>query len=100
MRAKTVNESINNRPDLTRTPGGEKSVGAKLEPIISNIGEYVNDPQGLKDAFFEILDDENTHVSEMKKREYINAISRMHDFRRISQYLTNIYFKSANMGLR
>ena len=87
-----------NMPDITRIEDG-KSVSLRVEVLLKTADKYVNDPEGLKKEFYNILNDPTTHVSKMKAMKYKEDISRMYTFKRISEFLTNLYMRGAKLGL-
>ncbi len=106
MRAKIVKESLNETrvfstknpprkyPDLTKEEG---SVGQRLEKLIQTVDVYetVDD---LKDAFREIINAEDTHISDRKKIGYENDMRRQFSIEGMRKFLTNVYLKAANLG--
>lgn len=107
MKAKTIGETFNeNRvfstknkerkyPDLTQEEG---SLGQRLEKLIktADIYETLDD---LKNAFREIINAKDTHISDRKKAGYEKDIRRQYSIDGMRRFITNVYLKSANLGL-
>lgn len=83
------------QPDLTRTKGCEKSVGAKIETLVATCNQYELDE--LKKKLTEILDDPNTSISKSKAYEYKNYMNRIYYKKDMMMFITNVYLAAAAM---
>lgn len=81
-------------PDLTKV---DKSVGNSIEGLISSMNNLTLEK--LKEAFLQIIEDPNTNISQVKINKYKMDLARIYDKYRMQKFITNIYLKSANLGL-
>lgn len=81
--------------DLTKV---DRSVGKLIEPLITNVLDYPN-VTALKDAFIEIIEHPKTHISKNKIFTYLDQLEHIRSLAKMQSFLTNIYCKSANLGL-
>jgi hypothetical protein len=84
--------------DLTRTVGTERSVGAKIETLVSNCNKYELDE--LKKRLTEILDDPDTYISKEKAAEYKNYMNRIYYKKDMMLFIGNIYLAAANLSTK
>jgi len=109
MKARTVRDSLvlmetviispkserKTYPDLTQEEG---SVGQRLEKLIQTADIY-EDVDDIKDAFRQIINAEDTYISDRKKNGYELDMRRIYSLDAMRRFLTNVYLKAANLGL-
>jgi len=82
--------------DLTVIPDC-KAVGPQLLPIIQKIDKYnLNE---LKMELIKIMANPETTISPEKTYRYTNDMKHIYTLQRMQLFLTNIYCKSAGMGI-
>ena len=95
MSVKKLDQKPRQYPDLTKIEG---SVGQKLEALIKTADSYET-LEDLKKAFLSIINDPDCKISKAKKYGYTEDLKRMYSHQRMIQFITNVYLKSANLGL-
>ena len=95
MSVKKLDQKPRQYPDLTKIEG---SVGQKLETLIktADVYETLDD---LKEAFLSVINDPDCKISKAKKYGYYEDVKKQYNYQRMIQFITNVYLKSANLGL-
>lgn len=81
--------------DLTKI---ENSVGYSIESLVSNLGSLTFNE--IREAFLEIIEGEEITISQVKANKYRWDLERIHSMLDLQKFITNIYLRSANLGLK
>jgi hypothetical protein len=83
-----------NHPDLSKVKG---SVTKTLEDLIPALDSY-STVDALKNDFIAAL--EASSISPAKKKRYLMDLAKMNSMARLQEFITNVYLKGSNLGLR
>ena len=67
----------------------EGAVAKQLIPLIQKIDEFRGDPDGLRQAFYDVLDDPGTSISDAKKEKYIEDAANL-GYGRLAKFIADI----------
>lgn len=72
--------------DLMQEKG---AVAKQLIPLIQKVDSFRNDADGLRQAFYDVLEDPKTSISDAKKEEYYVAAQDL-GYRRLAKLIADI----------
>ena len=76
----------------------EGAVAKQLIPLIGKIDDFRGDADGLRQAFYDVLEDPATSISDAKKEEYIEAASGL-GYGRLAKLIADIALAGGGLGV-
>ncbi len=71
----------------------EGAVAKQLIPLIQRVDEFRGDADGLRQAFYDVLEDPETSISDAKKEEYMDAASSL-GYGKLTKFIADIALAS------
>lgn len=98
MKSPNLNDGPKRRshPDLAKM---ESSVTNRMIVVIQKGSSYLSVTE-IKHDVMEILDDVTTHVSPLKRAEYVRNLANKHTVNAVLFYISNIFLSGCNLGLK
>ena len=76
----------------------EGTVAKQLIPLIGKIDGFRGDGDGLRQAFYDVLDDPGTSISDAKKEEYYDAAEGL-GYGRLAKLIADIALAGGGLGV-
>lgn len=76
----------------------EGSVSKQLIPLIQNVDSFRDNVDGLRQAFYDILEDPETLISDSKKEEYYLEAENL-NYERLTKYIVNISLSGGGLSV-